>query len=69
MVLDSIHAHTFYRQMTTGVKFLLFLELLIVLLCMLMMKKDIFVSVKGPTQRLSDPIYHINFIQTVKMLV
>ena len=55
IVLDSMHVHNFHGQTVTGVKILLFLEFIIVLLCMLVIKKkDILVRGKGQTQGLDD---------------
>ena len=41
MVLDSMNLHNFHCQTVAGVKMSLFLELIIVLLCMLIIKKYI----------------------------
>ena len=43
MVLDSMSVHIFHDQKVIGVRIMLFLELIIVLLCMLILEKDILV--------------------------
>ena len=67
--LDSIHVPNFHGHTVAGVKVLLFSELTVVLLCMLIIKKDILVLGQGPTQGLDDTTitaedkYHINFTE------
>ena len=74
MILDLIHIHNFHGHAVAGVKVLLFLELIIVLLCMLIIKKDILVHGQGPTQGLDDTTitardkYHINFTESGKII-
>ena len=66
-VLGSMHIHNLYGQMVAGVKMLLFLELIIVPLCMVILKNDILVLGEGPRQGLDDTTitkdvkYPINF--------
>ena len=43
MVLDLMSVHIFHDQKVIGVRIMLFLELIIVLLCMLILEKDILV--------------------------
>ena len=45
-----MHVYNFRRQVVAGVKMSLFLELIIVLLVMFMIKKHILVLGEGPTQ-------------------
>ena len=54
IVLDLMHVHNFHGQMVAGVKIFLYLESLIVLLCMLIIKKYIYILAlsEGPTQGL-----------------
>ena len=55
IVLDSLHIHNFHGQRVAWVKILLFLEFVIVLLCILIIKeKDILVPGQGQTQELND---------------
>ena len=75
MVLDSTHIQNFHGQTVSVVKMLLFLELIIVLLCMLIIKKDIFVLDEGPTQGFHDATvtaeakYPINFSRSGRRFV
>ena len=48
MVLDLMRVHNFHVQKVIWMK-MLFLQLMIVLLCMLIIKKDILVPGEGPT--------------------
>ena len=54
MIIDLMHVHNFHGHTRAGVKMLLFLELIIVLLCMLVIKKDIQLLGEGPIQGLDD---------------
>ena len=65
MVLDLILVHLFFFLVLIGLK--MFLELIIVFLCILIIRKNILVLVEGPTQGLDDTRitaeakYSINF--------
>ena len=54
MIIDLMHVHSFHGHARAGVKMLLFLELPIVLLCMLVIKRDILLLGEDPTQGLDD---------------
>ena len=54
MIIDLMHVHSFHGHTRAGVKMLLFLELPIVLLCMLVIKRDILLLGEDPTQGLDD---------------
>ena len=71
MVLDFMQVHNFHGQTVNRVKILLFLELIIVLLCMFIIEnKNILVFGEGPTQGLDDTTitgevkYPINFTRS-----
>ena len=49
-----MYVHNFLYKMVVRVKMLLFLELLMVLLCIFIVKKDILVIRKDPTQELNE---------------
>ena len=51
LALDSMHVHNFHYQTVAGAKLSLFLEFIIVLLCLLII---ILVLDEGPTQELDD---------------
>ena len=75
MVLDLMHVHSIHGQTIAGVKLFLLLELIIVLLCMVIIKKDILVFGEGPTQGLDDTTitakakYSINFTRAGRRFV
>ena len=46
MELDSMHVHNFYGKAVTGIKMLLFLELVIVILIMLLITNDTLYKIK-----------------------
>ena len=54
MVLYLIQVHNLHGQVVNEVKILLYLELIIVLLCMLIIKKDILFLGERPTKGLDD---------------
>ena len=67
MILGLMHVHNFHFQMVNGLKILLFLELIVVFLRILIIRKkyDLFLG-EGPTQRLDNTtitakaVYSIN---------
>ena len=54
MALDSMLVYDFHGQVVTSVKMILFLGLIVVLLCMMIIKKDILVFGEGQTPGLDD---------------
>ena len=66
-VLDSMLVHNLSGQIVAGVKMLLFLELIIILLCMLIIKKDTLILGEDPIQVsdnttiIAEAKYPINF--------
>ena len=67
VVLGLMHVQNFNCQTVNGVEMLLFLELTIILVCMLILKKNIFVLGEGRTRVLDDTTitaeakYPVNF--------
>ena len=54
MALDSMLVYDFHGQAVASVKMILFLELIVVLLCTMIIKKDILVFGEGQTPGLDD---------------
>ena len=75
MAQDSIHVHNFHRQIEAQEKMSLFLELIIVLLCMLMVETKMFQFGEELTKGLDNATitaeakYAINFAESGKRFV